>query len=118
MKKTLTMASWLGFLLLAAQAPAWAVTPGNQCPGDCSPCLGPTDPFCTGGGSSGGSGGTSTSCYKCGGTYKPTLGGGMTYIATCDPVTNGDGATECSVSLLFSTCSLSGRTCSVIVVNP
>jgi hypothetical protein len=24
-----------------------ALTPQNQCPGDCSPCLGPTDPFCT-----------------------------------------------------------------------
>ncbi len=25
----------------------YALTPQNQCSGDCSPCLGPSDPFCS-----------------------------------------------------------------------
>ncbi|HET7177139.1 MAG TPA: hypothetical protein VFI63_00475 [Solirubrobacterales bacterium] len=37
---SLTIAGWGGSLL-------YALTPQNQCSGDCSPCLGPTDPFCS-----------------------------------------------------------------------
>lgn len=38
----------LFLLTFAASATAMAApTPQNQCPGDCSPCLGPSDPFCS-----------------------------------------------------------------------
>jgi hypothetical protein len=80
--------------------------------------MGSSDPFCTTESDSDG-GGTSVSCQTCGSTLKPAPGGGWTTIATCDPVPVGEvGATECEITLLFSTCKLSGRACTVINVNP
>jgi hypothetical protein len=56
-------------LLCTSMVPAslWAaISPQNQCPGDCSPCLGDEDPFCTITVTSSGSGGSSGSfCVLC-----------------------------------------------------
>jgi hypothetical protein len=73
-----------------------AVEPNNQCPGDCSPCLGPDDPFCSGTGSEGpgGGGGSSGDCWGC---YWFDPGMGLTPSKACAPVADNDtGTTGCA----------------------
>ncbi len=52
MSKGLNNNLWLGMVLVAALGMAVAASaavapPQNQCAGDCSPCLGASDPFCS-----------------------------------------------------------------------
>ena len=56
----------LAFLALGTSR-GWAgPVAENQCPGDCSPCLGPSDPFCANSGGGSGSGGSSSNfCVLC-----------------------------------------------------
>jgi len=96
----------------------YAVEPNNQCSGDCSPCLGPVDPFCSGTGSDGGSGGgTSGACWGC---YWFDPGIGLTPLKACAPVADNDtGTTGCAEKPpFFTSCKIWGTFCTVVIVRP
>jgi hypothetical protein len=110
---TLAMAS-LCLALFGAIAPANAAIPitppQNQCPGDCSTCLGPSDPFCD-------TSQPSAQCQVCqatnaGGVLRigcVFVGAGVSGHLTCSTTTDAQGNTKCSTS---------GIGCTGITINP
>jgi len=101
---------WLGMLgiaLFSVAAPMLATIgpPPNQCPGDCSPCLGDNDPFCDSG-----PGGvppqSSAQCQTCvatneGGIFRvgcAFVGTGEAGHLTCSTTTDKTGKTTCTAS--------------------
>lgn len=105
----------LGLWLATGSAAHAGLIPQNQCPGDCSPCLGPTDPFCTAGGGSGtgGGGGTTTTCQIC---ETIIYEDGSFSEPRCASVGPGEsGYTSCSVTRTATTvtCSATGTACTV-----
>jgi hypothetical protein len=112
----------LASLVLASLSvgPAYALTSQNQCPGDCSPCLGPTDPFCPHGddpGSGGTGSGGQGNCQWC----KPDPN--YNNRPVCAFVDEGEsGMTSCTViwdEMTPVSCSTQGGYyCSYITVTP
>ena len=107
------------FAFLAGTLQLGALTPQNQCPGDCSPCLGDDDPFCPHGDEpDGGTGpGGEGSCQWC----KPDPHYGNRPV--CDSVEEGEsGFTNCTMVWVETTpvsCSTQGGYyCAYIVVTP
>lgn len=93
---------------------AWAgLVAENQCPGDCSPCLGPSDPFCTSGGGSSGSGTTGGSfCVRCEsarGNCRDALRGETGKNQSCTVITEGTTVISCTAT---------GSTCQGTSVTP
>lgn len=97
---------------VAASARASVAPPPNQCPGDCSPCLGPTDPFCDA---------TpeptpQNTCWAC---HWIDEGNGIT-IKACETANAGeDGHTGCKEDLpLMASCTFSGNACKGQTTTP
>jgi hypothetical protein len=105
----------VGLMLTGSVTRAVALTPQNQCQGDCSPCLnsadGTKDPFCTSGDPTPDTNNNNTTCQICqvdvyqGGVmsapYCTTVGAGETGRAACNVTTT---ATRTS-------CMASGNSC-------
>jgi hypothetical protein len=108
---------WLGLSILlmlgvVGQAIATVAPPYNQCPGDCSPCLGVTDPFCD----------TTpdptpqTTCWAC---HWIDEGNGI-IVKACDTANAGeDGHTGCKEDLPWmASCTFSGTACKGQTTTP
>ncbi len=104
---TTVLLSLLGSPFGGALAPARAAVapPQNQCPGDCSPCLGHADPFCnpdpipT----------TSGTCWAC---HWIDEGNGIT-LKACDRADDQEaGRAGCKEDVpLMASCTFSGAAC-------
>jgi hypothetical protein len=86
--------------------------PQNQCPGDCSPCLGPSDAFCD----------TTPdptpqkTCWAC---HWLDEGNGIMVKACDEAATGEDGHTGCKEDVPFmASCTFSGSTCKGQTTTP
>lgn len=99
--------------IVAGPAAHASLTPQNQCPGDCSPCLGEDDPFCpTGSGSEGPAGG-GTTCQTC---VIELRSDGTVVGPECQAAKPGDsGKSSCKVTTSGDTitCKTEGTPCTV-----
>ncbi len=108
---------WLGLLGIVvggALTPASATraTPQNQCPGDCSPCLGPSDPFCNGG-SGNPPADNSTTCWLCSDVTAPDGTKGGQCVKTNAGQQGFDSCSQTSVGTFPSKCVAAGNSCKV-----
>ena len=113
---------WFGMFLFAvlgtavaanAAGPPGGVTPPrNQCPGDCSPCVGQTDPFCDPS-SFPPTPATPENCLKCGFDSQGKL--------TCLPVAEGEtGSDTCGLltnGMTVVRCTAQGSFCAFTTVH-
>jgi hypothetical protein len=85
--------------------------PPNQCPGDCSPCLGNNDPFCPTGTPT-----PSTTCWAC---HWIDEGNGIT-LKACEKADDREaGHTGCKEDLpLMASCTFSGSNCTGSSTTP
>lgn len=110
----LRLACALAVVLCGPLTPASAsvAPPQNQCPGDCSPCLGGLDPFCSTDPTDSNSG----TCWAC---HWIDMGNGIT-LKACDAADDKEaGRKGCKEDLpVMASCTFSGGACTGTSTTP